>query len=390
MTSAALHAALVYQARGFSVLPVSGKRPHFDLLEAVSGTSSFARLWRSPAGEDEIVAWYERDPGAGVAIITGRPSGIVVADIEGDFVTGPEARTLLHVRTPTATTPSGGKHLYLQLAGSLPTRRMPWGELRAAGAYVVAPSGKPDRAWEIGLAEADLVALASIPALNSTNTSALEGISPLREISSRWIRSEQGELQVPGLDDLANWDAYSPYVDAMAALLGVGVPIGCKFSCLLPGHAPDREPSANLWRDPQTGMTLYRCWQRAVTYPLHRVYAARTARRSIEELRWSSAIAALWKIRALLDTGMIAAPPLEMPKAAAGPEIEALKRLFEARAVMTLGISTPLVPDVLGPWLGLSDDVAKELRWQWRKRGLIKKTGQRVGLADLYAPGGGR
>jgi hypothetical protein len=58
--------------------------------------------------------------------------------------------------------------------------------------------------------------------------------------------------------------------------------------------------------------------------------------------------------------------------------------------VMTLGISTPLVPDVLGPWLGLSDDVAKELRWQWRKRGLIKKTGQRVGLADLYAPGGGR
>jgi hypothetical protein len=178
MTSAVLHAALVYQARGFSVLPVSGKRPHFDLLEAVSGSTSVIRLRTTPAEEDEIVAWYQRDPRAGVAIITGRPSGIAVADIEGGSVSAPGAQALLQIRTPTATTPSGGRHLYLRLPGALPTQTMPWGELRADGAYVVAPSGRPERVWEIGLAEAGFVSLASIPALNSTYTSALDRMEP--------------------------------------------------------------------------------------------------------------------------------------------------------------------------------------------------------------------
>jgi Bifunctional DNA primase/polymerase, N-terminal len=387
VSSAALHAALAYRARGFSVLPAAGKRPHFDLLEATSGSKSFARLRRHPAGEAEIAAWYERDPNAGVAIITGTPSGIAVADIEGEEVSRPEARALRLFQTPTATTPSGGRHLYFQLQSPLPTRRTRWGELRADGSYVVAPSGKPDRAWEIGFAEARLIALASTPLLNDKDTSASEEISPLGEISSRGIRSAETKPRIqPSLDDLASWDAYTPYVDAIRALLGIDAPIGGKFPCLLPG-APDQDPSANLWRDPHTERIVYRCWQRAVTHPVHRVYAAITAGRSIEELRWSRAIAALWKIRTLLDTGMIAAPPIALPKTAAGADVEALQRLFQARALMKLGISTTLVPDVLGPWLGMSADAAKELRYQWRKLGLIKKTGEKIGGADLYLPG---
>jgi hypothetical protein len=45
------------------------------------------------------------------------------------------------------------------------------------------------------------------------------------------------------------------------------------------------------------------------------------------------------------------------------------------------------VPGVLGPWLGISDDSARELRQRLRKLGLIKKTGEKIGLADLYVPG---
>ena len=129
--SASLHAALVYAARGFSVIPTFGKVPHFDALRDVSGSPGWARFQESPPSTDEIHAWYDVAPEAGVAIITGTASGIVVADIEHRRLDQPAASRILNIPTPVATTPAGGRHAYFATGTSVRTRRFDWGDLQA-------------------------------------------------------------------------------------------------------------------------------------------------------------------------------------------------------------------------------------------------------------------
>ncbi len=83
-----------------------------------------------PATETQITAWYEREPQAGVGIVLGSVSGLVVFDFDrGDW---PD------VETPTVRT-ARGVHLYTQTSEPVVGRALSWGELKAEGGMVVAP-----------------------------------------------------------------------------------------------------------------------------------------------------------------------------------------------------------------------------------------------------------
>jgi hypothetical protein len=139
-------AALIYTARGWSVFPVGGnKKPLVASWEPFQ-----SRL----ASETEIHAWYSRHRNAGIAIATGRLSGLVVLDI--DVKSGGE-KTLKQLikdgvlkqsdlETSSVTTQSGGKHYFFRYPEDVGGDRVPnaiglWPgiDVRADGGYVVAP-----------------------------------------------------------------------------------------------------------------------------------------------------------------------------------------------------------------------------------------------------------
>ena len=136
---------LVYLKRGFSVIPVGkDKKPML----------SWEQYQKQRPTEDEIAQWcLEKNP-AGVAIITGAISGIVVLDVEVDGDTsGLDIPT-----TPTAKTGGGGRHYFFKHPEHpvknrvrIDGRKM---DLRGDGGYVVAPpsrSVKGQYEWLVGL-----------------------------------------------------------------------------------------------------------------------------------------------------------------------------------------------------------------------------------------------
>jgi hypothetical protein len=149
MTSQTLQAALRYAERRWHVFPCEarGKRPitRNGLKDATTNPEQIERLWRA-------------DGNANVAIRTGRESGIVVIDLDGDE--GSDSLYLLErehqdlPRTARVVTPRGGQHLYFRYpgvevrnsAGRLGERI----DVRGDGGYVLAPpsTGENGRRYE--------------------------------------------------------------------------------------------------------------------------------------------------------------------------------------------------------------------------------------------------
>lgn len=127
-----LQAALDYAARGWSVLPVAGKKP------SIGEWRQFQQRRAAPA---DIYRWARAGQLTGVAVVCGRISGLVVVDLDGDEACDVFARAWPQLLdTYTVQTGSGhGLHLYLTGATTPPTTRAPGYELRADGCYVVAP-----------------------------------------------------------------------------------------------------------------------------------------------------------------------------------------------------------------------------------------------------------
>lgn len=146
--------ALGYLALGWSPIPVRprAKRALVPWLEFQQ---------RHPR-EAEIRDWFRRWPEAGVAIVTGEISGLVVLDVDPAHG-GEESLQQLQARfgplpaTVEAETGGGGRHLYFRHPGGVVRNRVglaPGIDLRAEGGYVVAPpslhpNGKP-YAWRDG------------------------------------------------------------------------------------------------------------------------------------------------------------------------------------------------------------------------------------------------
>ena len=131
-------AALRYAELGWSIIPVDGtsKQPLVPWRNFID---------RRPSIE-EIQSWSMRFKGAGIAVITGPVSKIVVLDADGAEGVA-EAERLGVPKTPTARTPRGGAHYYFQLPADLPTtfkNAVKLGEskkldVRGYAGYVVAP-----------------------------------------------------------------------------------------------------------------------------------------------------------------------------------------------------------------------------------------------------------
>lgn len=136
-------AARQYMSAGWEVLPVAGKIP--ATINGVYDASGELR---------KVPIWYERHPGRGVALATGRASGVWVLDLDqpdglATVAELQEQYDKLPV-TLTSRTGSGGYHLFFQLPQDSNVRnsagRVGDGiDVRGTGGYVVLPpSPHPD------------------------------------------------------------------------------------------------------------------------------------------------------------------------------------------------------------------------------------------------------
>lgn len=139
MASMTREAALFYLRRGWSVLPISpvSKKPLLDWHDFQQ---------RKPT-EQEIDTWWRKYPAAGVGIITGKVSGLVVLDVDPDKGADPNYIYRTYPASIIARTGGGGGHFYYQYPeGQYVPNTVgkkdgkPTGyDLRAEGGYVVAP-----------------------------------------------------------------------------------------------------------------------------------------------------------------------------------------------------------------------------------------------------------
>lgn len=138
MKNAMVEAALRYAEHGWPVFPCEprGKRP-----------ITRNGLRDASTDRERIQAWWRGDGLANVAVRTGRESGIVVLDVDGD--PGSESLYLLEREhdelPPTASvqTPSGGCHFYFKHPGvEVRNSAAALGnglDVRGDGGYVLAP-----------------------------------------------------------------------------------------------------------------------------------------------------------------------------------------------------------------------------------------------------------
>jgi hypothetical protein len=158
-----LKAALAYQAFGWPVFPVNGKLP--------ATTHGFKDATTDP---DQAQRWWGPGSPLGVALATGKPSGVWVLDLDG-----PEGEaslaTLEAENGPLPATVEAltgkGRHLYFTMPGTGDVRNSagmvaPGIDVRGTGGYVVLPPSRHPSgrryAWKEGRAPG-VVAVAEPP-----------------------------------------------------------------------------------------------------------------------------------------------------------------------------------------------------------------------------------
>lgn len=128
--------ALNWARRGCPVFPCVDKRPlvKHGLLDATTD-------------EATIRSWWGRWPDANLAVRTGKPSGLIVLDVDGqegaDNLRGLEREHGSLPRTASTTTPRGGSHCYYR-APAEPVKTSagviaPGVDVRGDGGYVLVP-----------------------------------------------------------------------------------------------------------------------------------------------------------------------------------------------------------------------------------------------------------
>lgn len=143
--------ALAYLEMGWSVIPLWGAaRPERAKTPAVA----WAQYQQAPPDADTVRAWFRDLRCAGVGVVCGPVSGLVVLDFDDPARAQAFAR-LNPDLTNTLTVRSGGRglpHYYYELPPGLAvsSAHAPGVDLLAAGTYVVAPpTAGAGRAWEV-------------------------------------------------------------------------------------------------------------------------------------------------------------------------------------------------------------------------------------------------
>lgn len=127
-----LEAALDYAQRGWSVIPIvpRDKRPAIP----------WSPYQHQAASASAIGVWWDVDPRRNVGIVTGKISGLVVLDVDGEEGLASVRGRVLPV-TPVAKTGKGFHYYFAHPGFELPNAVgiLPGVDVRADGGYVVAP-----------------------------------------------------------------------------------------------------------------------------------------------------------------------------------------------------------------------------------------------------------
>ena len=152
-------AATRYVNRGWSVIPIERgtkkARVSWQGYQTWRPDERLLRNW-----------WVTRWPGDGIGVICGEISGVVVVDIDNPDLAAAdiEKNGGLPV-TPTVRT-AKGKHYYFAWPGFAINGKLPWGDLKGQGGYVLAPPSihpvtKQPYEWEASPKDTPLASLPS-------------------------------------------------------------------------------------------------------------------------------------------------------------------------------------------------------------------------------------
>lgn len=135
-----LTSAESYLSLHYSVIPIHADANPERAKAASIAWGEFQRRRPTPA---ELRRWFAQEQHGGLAIVTGRISGLAVLDLDDEQVASAFALRfpqLCRTRTVRSAT-RGQPHYYYQIAGHLPcaSRRWPGADWKAEGAYVIAP-----------------------------------------------------------------------------------------------------------------------------------------------------------------------------------------------------------------------------------------------------------
>jgi hypothetical protein len=393
-----LSKALEYHARGWALLPTMGKGPHPGLLKRTEGTASWKHLQSSPADEERLHAWFERPTKAGIGVITGEVSNLVVVDLDhGPFP--PIGAKLLLTATVTSGRPNG-VHLYY--AGSTGSRKHATGEVRGNGSFVVAPPSLHPSArrycWQLSPGELEDVygysfAPFSEVVLDAVADEECAPTNPHVSLGSSLGTSLGTSLGISLGVRLRQFNADPNAVVGMARVLGITARLGSSFRCVL--H-PDRQPSAALYQT-EDGTWLYHDFHAPVRdeqwLPLPIVFAMQKGRTG----RLSDSEVLRWQARLLIDAGVLSPAETDLPRLrsdapdAARWVYDGFRLLLGCKWLDDVGVSTTFSRRFAAAWCGISVHEAQEgIRWL-EKHGYLVRVGEVDGQfkrgALLWLPG---
>jgi len=127
-----------YVDLGWSVVPLWGdSKPAQAKVAAVAWTP----YQRRHAGADEIERWFDRTPYAGLGIVTGTVSQLLVLDFDAPELFHAFERELPELAATRTVLTRRGRHLYFHVPPYLrvPSRKLAGVDLLSDGHYVVAP-----------------------------------------------------------------------------------------------------------------------------------------------------------------------------------------------------------------------------------------------------------
>ncbi len=127
-----LKAALWYQQNGYSVIPAKKNKKPFV---------KWQQFQKAPAGEVQIREWWDKWPGANIAILTGMKSNLTVIDVDSEAGRDAISEFLPETATfPTVKTPKGW-HYYFKYHSKINNgvRVLNDCDTRGEGGYVIAP-----------------------------------------------------------------------------------------------------------------------------------------------------------------------------------------------------------------------------------------------------------
>jgi Bifunctional DNA primase/polymerase, N-terminal len=146
----ALETALGYARRGWAIFPCQGKTGHrVRWSEAAT------------ADREQVTKWWNRWPNDWIGMATGRPSGLVVLDVDCKDLRAYGPDTLAELghsilpETPIAHTLSGGFHVFfsdrpdIEIRNSIGKQGLgPGLDIRGTGGYVILPSPDSGYWWD--------------------------------------------------------------------------------------------------------------------------------------------------------------------------------------------------------------------------------------------------